>query len=195
MKRTLTACLALLFPLTASAANGELWEITTKTEMPGVPFAMPANTMQVCMDKGDVSDPRKSTQPDKDCKITDIKKSGNKTTWKMRCDRNGEVMTGTGEITVTSGGYQGVSHVQGKSSGQDIDMTSRFSGKNLGKSCDTSKVNPQVEQAQKQAEQQRKAASSNTSKTKKQPSEKEQSNESSDSLGDSAKKLKGLFGF
>lgn len=187
MNKLLAACLACLLPATAFAASGELWEVTSKTEMPGMSFAMPETTMQVCMGKGDASDPRKSTPPDKDCKITDIKKSGSKTTWKMRCDRNGEVMTGTGEITTTRNGYHGVSHVKGKSGGHNIDMTSRFSGKKLGKSCDTSKQ-PWPTSGSAQPAPQRPPAKSSSS-------EQNESRDSEDALKDGAKKLKGLFGF
>ena len=186
MLKLLATCLACLLPATAMAASGELWEVTTKTEMPGMPFAMPATTMQVCMDKGDVSDPRRSAAPDKDCKITDVRKSGNKTTWKMRCNRNGEVMTGNGVITTTASGYEGTTRVKGKSGGHDINMTSHFSGKKLGKSCDASKQRQQLEQARKQAEQQRRKAAAPSSKD---------ADDSGSSLGESAKKLKGLLGF
>lgn len=153
MKKLLPACLALAaatFTAAAFASPGELWEITTKTEMPGMPFAMPGSTQQVCMPKGGASDPRHSVQQDKECKMTDIKTSGNKTTWKMRCDHKGEIMNGTGEITSTASSYQGVSHLSGKSGGENIDMTMRYSGKKLGQSCDASQPSKQVAEAQKQ---------------------------------------------
>lgn len=182
MNKPLVTCLALcasLYSAAALAASGELWEITSKTEMPGMPFAMPATTQQVCLAKGEATDPHKSAPPDKDCQITDIKKSGNKTSWKIRCDRNGEVMNGSGEITTRADGYEGVTRLNGKSGGHDIDMTSHFSGKKLGQSCDASKLSKQVEQAQQQAA----------------PANGDTGDSAGSSLGDSAKKLKGLLGF
>jgi hypothetical protein len=125
-----------LLSVAACAAPGEYWEVTNKMEMPGMPFAMPATTGKVCIAKGSESDPRK-TSGDKDCQMTDVKTVGNKTTWKARCDHNGEVMTGTGEQTATANGYDGKIQFAGKSRGQDMSMTMAFSGKRVGGSCDT----------------------------------------------------------
>ncbi|MDD5057334.1 MAG: DUF3617 family protein [Sideroxydans sp.] len=122
----------------AYAASGEQWEVTTKTEMPGMPAGMGDTTMTVCLVKGAEKDPRQMMQQDSDCKVTDMKTAGNKTTWKMRCDKNGEVMTGTGEVTHKSSSYQGVTKLSGKSDSQTINMTASFSGKRIGTACDSS---------------------------------------------------------
>ncbi|MBI4808703.1 MAG: DUF3617 domain-containing protein [Nitrosomonadales bacterium] len=128
--------LACFTSATAFAAPGEYWEVTTRMEMPGMPFAMPPTTQKVCIPKGGENDPEK-TSGDKSCKMSDVKTVGNKTTWKMRCDRDGEVMTGSGEQTTSAGGYKGKMSFSGKSGGQDMNMTSEFSGKRLGGSCDS----------------------------------------------------------
>lgn len=125
-----------LLSAAAYAAPGEYWEVTSKMEMPGMPFAMPPTTTKVCIPKGSENDPGKTTG-DKDCKMTDMKTVGNKTTWKMRCDRNGEVMTGSGEQTTSPGAYQGKMQFSGKSGGRDMNMTTAFSGKRIGGSCDS----------------------------------------------------------
>lgn len=134
MNKQLVAFLAFMsasLSLAAYAAPGEYWEVTTKTEMPGMPFAMPAMTHKVCIPKGGEKDPGK-TSGDKDCQMTDVKTAGNKTTWKVRCDRNGEVMTGSGEQTTSPGAYQGKMQFSGKSGGRDVNMSSVFSGKRVG---------------------------------------------------------------
>ncbi|MFH0934267.1 MAG: DUF3617 family protein, partial [Pseudomonadota bacterium] len=77
------------------------------------------------------------TSGDKDCKMTDIKTVGNKTTWKARCEKDGEVMTGTGEQTTSPGAYKGKINFKGKSDGQDMNMDMAYSGKKIGGSCDT----------------------------------------------------------
>lgn len=139
MNKHLAVMLSVLAGLSSAgvfAAPGEYWEVTTKTEMPGMPFAMPAMTQKVCIPKGGENDPAK-TSGDKDCKMTDIKTVGNKTTWKARCDRDGEVMIGVGEQTTSAKGYQGKMRFSGKSGGQDVDMTMAFSGKRLGGKCDS----------------------------------------------------------
>jgi Protein of unknown function (DUF3617) len=149
MKKIGIACFILAasaFSAAASAAPGEYWEITTKMEMPGMPFQMPASTHKVCIGKGNEKDPRQSSK-DKDCEVIDSKISGNKTSWKMRCNRNGEVMTGSGEQTTTADSYQGTIHLSGKSEGRDMNMTQTYSGKRVGGSCDTEEL---AKQANKQ---------------------------------------------
>lgn len=137
MRKTSTIGLALLLGATAaSAAPGEWWEISSKMDMPGMPFAMPATTVKACVAKGESGDPRQTMQ-DKDCKMTDIRTVGNKTTWKMRCVRDGEVMNGTGEFTGNADGYQGVTRLTGTSGGQKIDMTTNYRGKRVGPACDS----------------------------------------------------------
>lgn len=150
MKKLLVACFACtasLFALTASAGTGEYWEITSKTEMPGMPFAMPSTTQKVCIGKGNEKQPRSSK--DQDCQMSDVKISGNKTSWKMRCNSNGDTMTGEGEQTTNADSYEGVVHLV--SSGKHaMNMTQHYSGKRVGGSCDTEelakKVNKQIAQ-------------------------------------------------
>jgi len=141
------AVISSLASLTAFAAPGEYWEVTSKMEMPGMPFAMPPTTTKVCIQKGGENNPEK-TSGDKSCKMSDVKTVGNKTTWKMRCDRDGEVMTGSGEQSTSPNGYQGKMQMSGKSGGHDMSMSTAFSGKRIGGSCDTEelakKVNKQI---------------------------------------------------
>lgn len=123
----------------ALAVPGEWWEITSKMEMAGMPFAMPATTVRVCVAKEAATDPRQTMQ-DKDCKMTDIKTSGNKTTWKMRCVHDGEVMNGSGEFTGTASAYQGTTRLTGKSGGEKIDMITSYRGKRVGPACDSAQL-------------------------------------------------------
>lgn len=152
MKKILATVFVLhfgLFSPVALAAPGEWWEITSKMEMPGMPFAMPATTQKVCIGKGEESDPRKTTT-DKDCQISDVKISGNKSSWKMRCNHDGEVMTGIGEITSTPDSYQGKMQISGTSDGKPMNMTTTYRGKRIGPACDTSQPSPEMAAAQKQ---------------------------------------------
>ncbi|MDP2761937.1 MAG: DUF3617 family protein [Sideroxyarcus sp.] len=141
MKKYLSAVVsvvACLFSATALAATGETWQVTTQTDMPGAPFAMPASTMTVCMEKGKENDPKRLMQQDSDCQMSDIKTSGNKTTWKMRCDKDGEKMSGSGEVTHQANRYQGITKLSGQSAGETVDMTMNYSGKRAGVACDPS---------------------------------------------------------
>ncbi len=175
MNRISTICLALLlgaYASSAAAAPGEWWEITSRTEMPGMPFKMPETTVRVCVAKDAATDPRQTMQ-DKDCKMTDVRTTGNKTTWKMRCVRDGEVMNGDGEFVGDANGYKGVTRLKGTSGGQPIDMTSSYRGKRVGPKCDSAKDNNPGG-----------ATGKTPSDTEKQP----------DSATESMKKLKGMFG-
>jgi hypothetical protein len=134
-----SAAIASLLSFAASAAPGEYWEVTSKMEMPGMPFAMPGTTTKVCIAKGGEKDPGKSTG-DKDCQATDVKTVGNKTIWKMRCDHDGDVMTGSGEQTTNANGYNGKMQFSSSSQKRGGNMTMVFSGKRVGGNCDSGEM-------------------------------------------------------
>lgn len=160
---TSLSILAILFSASAMSAPGEYWEITSSSEMEGMPFAMPADTQKVCIAKGGERDPSKMNG-DKDCQVTDSKTVGNKFTWKMRCDHKGDVMTGSGEQTMTATGYQAKMQFSGRSDGQPINMTTKISGKRIGGSCDSEELQKKMKATQDQYNAQM-CASSNAQKT------------------------------
>ena len=120
------------------AAPGEYWQITTKMEMAGMPFAMPSTTLKVCVPKGGERDPRYTA--DKDCVVTDVKMLGNKSSWKIRCVKNGEVMNGSGEMTGNADKSAGTIRLNGVMEGQKIDMTQTYASERLGGSCDSEEL-------------------------------------------------------
>jgi hypothetical protein len=130
------ACVASAFSSLALAAPGEYWEVTSKMEMAGMPFAMPAQSMKVCIARGSEKNP----PPDKDCETSDVKVSGNKTFWKVRCNRNGEIMNGSGEMSGNVDKSEGTMHLSGKSGGQDVNMTLTHQSKRIGGACDSDEM-------------------------------------------------------
>ncbi|CAH1905722.1 conserved exported hypothetical protein [Candidatus Nitrotoga sp. HW29] len=139
MNKYFTAILVMMISMlgaVAYAAPGEYWEISSRMEIPGMPFAMPATTTKVCIAKGGENDPRK-TSGDKNCQMSDIKTVGNKVSWKARCNHDGEIVTGVGEQTATSNGYAGKMQLSGKAEGQDVNMNMAFNGKRIGGACDS----------------------------------------------------------
>jgi hypothetical protein len=134
----LIASLVTMYAPLAQAAAGETWEVTTKSEMAGMPYAMPETTMIVCQPKSGEPDPKQMMERDGNCKVSDVKHSGSKTTWKMRCDGDGQKMSGSGEITHSKSSYQGTSRMSGTADGEKFDMTASYRGKRIGNSCDTS---------------------------------------------------------
>lgn len=126
--------LPVAFALPAALGQGtdELWEITMKMEMAGMP-AMPVQTTKTCKRKGDRNPDLDKTNDRSDCKATDVKTAGAKTTWKMVCTKP-DPMTGTGEMTHTGDKFDGTVKLSGKMEGEPFNMTQNMSGKKVG-SC------------------------------------------------------------
>lgn len=131
---TVGACVAALiavlpFAGTALAAqDGELWEVTTQMNVPGMPAGMGGMTTQVCRDK----DPRKEAargKDTKDCKVTDLKQTGNRVTMTMSCPQGKSVMDMTYNSARTE--YKGSVRMTGDRG----EMTMNMAGRKLG-GCD-----------------------------------------------------------
>lgn len=94
MKKIVVALLsALVIPTVAFAAStmrDGYWEMTTTMEMPGMPMQIPPTQMKHCFTKEDVEDQKKVIAGNEDCTVTDLKETGNKVTWKMKCKDVGE---------------------------------------------------------------------------------------------------------
>lgn len=141
MNQNLIMCLAVSTCLSASAAcasPGESWEVITKTDMAGMPAGMGETTATICIQKGAEKDPKQLMKQAGDCQVTDVKTSGTRTTWKMRCDRDGDIMTGKGEVVHKTNSYKGVTTLTGTSDGTAVNMTANYQGKRIGTPCDTS---------------------------------------------------------
>ncbi len=121
----------LLVPVAALAqGTDELWQVTTKVEMPGLPMAMPEQTQTVCLQKGRQRE-EEMVPKDKNCRMTDVRQSGNRTTYTIICEGK-DRMTGTGDITSSADSYRGTMRIQGTMDGQPVNMTQTFSGRRTG---------------------------------------------------------------
>lgn len=127
--------LCLLFSTQAFATTGEKWEITSTTEMVGMPVPPQTTTSTVCVDPKEASDPHNTMPKDQDCTVSNVKTSGQKTSWSVRCNQERMVMKGTGEITNSSGSYAGKMQMSGKMEGQSFSMKQLIRGKRLGTGC------------------------------------------------------------
>jgi hypothetical protein len=85
MEMRFLAAAVLALPLVAAAQNnGELWEITSQRNIPGMPAGMGGQTQRVC--QGDDPERRAASDKDqKDCKVTDKKQTPTRTTITMQC--------------------------------------------------------------------------------------------------------------
>lgn len=127
---------ATLLPVLAAAAPPNmapgLWEITTRTEMPGMPMEMPAQTIRHCFRAEDLKDAKDGVPVDKSCRFDELAQSGNTVRWKVTCSMDGAPMTGTGQVTHAGQSYSGTMNLKGRMDGQEINMTSRYSGRRVG---------------------------------------------------------------
>ena len=93
--------LALATPAVVLAGEGMqpgLWEVTATVALPGVPSPTPT-TQTECLSQDDVD---KGPLPEIDkgaCRATDVRRSGEKVTWKLDC---GPIGKGEGEIVSRS---------------------------------------------------------------------------------------------
>ena len=107
----------------------ELWDVTSKMEMPGMPFAMPPQTHRVCVAKGDET----GTIPQREgCTIAESKRAGSTVTYRMTCKGGNNDYTATGESASAGSGYQGRMRMTGKMDGQQMDMAMTYSGARAG---------------------------------------------------------------
>jgi len=115
----------------AAQAQGadDLYEVTVRMEMVGMPMQMPAMTQRSCVKKG-ASDA--DTVPHQDnCNVTNARRDGNKVTFSMVCTGR-DAMTGNGEMTYAGDGYAGTIRLKGKMEGQDMEMTQAITGRRVG---------------------------------------------------------------
>lgn len=106
-----------------AAGDDELWEMTTKLDMPGM--AMPSMTQSICLPKGGAYTPENVKQ--QNCEMTDLKTSGDRTSWKMHCSGK-DAMEGSGEVTRSANTMKGTI----KMSMKGMQMNQVVSGKLVG---------------------------------------------------------------
>jgi hypothetical protein len=147
------ASLALLLAAPAPparAAGGDVpkepgvyWEQSVEMQMTG--FAMPAQTTRVCIPKKGIEEPPRAGD-DQKCRMSDVKRTGQRMTWKVRCE---DGTTGEGDITSTADSFAGTMTM--RTEGQEMRM--KVKGKRVGGDCDANETKRQVAGLQRQAEQ------------------------------------------
>jgi hypothetical protein len=119
---------ALAVSLAATAqGKDDLWEISSKMEMPGMPMAMPGQMSRVCIGKNRKDEDLIPKQGD--CRMVDSKRVGNKFTYTMDC-AGSNPSTVAGEVTFGSNAYDGKMRMTMKQTKDTMDMT--FTGKRVG---------------------------------------------------------------
>ena len=99
----LLVALACALPAAAQGKD-DLWEYSTKMEMPGMPMAMPAQVHRFCVAKNHKDDDLVPRQDN--CRMVDSKRTGNKFAYKMECaGREPSIIVG--ELTFGANAYDG----------------------------------------------------------------------------------------
>ncbi|NTW59941.1 MAG: DUF3617 domain-containing protein [Nitrospirae bacterium] len=135
MKRTSVCAvvLSVLLPAAVFAAEGirpGLWEITSTMDVPGMPMKMPPTTVKHCYRLDDVKDQKKVISRDKDCAVTDLKSSGNKVAWKMKCTGKNPG-TFSGETVFSGDSYESTMKMEPEG-GKGSSMNMKVTGKRVG---------------------------------------------------------------
>lgn len=150
--RPATCAMMTIWVLGATAAFGqgtdELWDMTMSMEMEGM--SMPAMNQKICQKKGENQESR--TPPvEKDCKMIDSKRSGNKQLFKFACDGKDGKYTITGETEqLGKDAYRGKMQSSGVRDGEKFDMSTAFSGKRVG-NCTWEDPGKKVQEIQAQS--------------------------------------------
>jgi hypothetical protein len=129
----IAGCLAVVALASARTAQAQgkddLWEVTTKMEMPGMPMAMPPQTNRYCIGKGGKDE---DYVPKRDnCSVLESKRVGNKASYRMACTGK-DAMTVAGETVFGNNAYEGHMTMSGKADGQPFEMSQSYSGKRVG---------------------------------------------------------------
>ncbi|MCL5024210.1 MAG: DUF3617 domain-containing protein [Nitrospirae bacterium] len=108
-----------------------MWEITMKTEMPGMPMAIPPVKFNQCLTKKDLI-PQKRKK-NEDCKMVSTKIDGNTVSWVVKCRTKDGTIDSTGKVTYRGGGFDGVINaVMNDSRSGKMEMISYMSGQRVG---------------------------------------------------------------
>lgn len=107
-----------------------LWEITTKTEMPGMPMQMPARKHRQCLTTSKM-EPKVQSQEDH-CKISDRKISGNTLRWVIKC--SGEnAMQAIGKIEYYGDSFEGTITMKANDpEAGEMNIVNHLSGRRIG---------------------------------------------------------------
>lgn len=125
----------------AQAGTGNLYRVTTKMEVDGMPIQMPSKSVEVCGPKNQASE--KMVPADENCTVTDFRVVGNKSTYSMTC-RGETPMTATGEFEqLGPDAYRGKMRM--RSEGRDaMTMNMSFEGKKI-RDCDYATESPEAQ--------------------------------------------------
>ncbi|HKU85963.1 MAG TPA: DUF3617 family protein [Casimicrobiaceae bacterium] len=127
-----TAAAAAMLGLPApgiAQGSDQLWEVTVKMEMPGMPMAMAPQVHRVCIAQNHRDEDLIPVQGN--CRVLESKRVGNRMTYAMACTGE-QAMNATGEITMAADRYDGRMQMTMSQGGQPMEMTQTYAGRRVG---------------------------------------------------------------
>lgn len=120
-------------PMAGSFRDG-LWEMTIRTDVPGIQ-SMPPMVLKRCISAKEIQDLQtKATRPpgSEQCRVLDQQTRGNTTSWKIECTGK-QKMSGEGSVTASGDTYSMQSVVvMTTPEGKTLRIASEMNGKRLG---------------------------------------------------------------
>lgn len=111
----------------AAQGKDDLWEHSSKMEMPGMPMAMPAQVNRVCVSKNRKDEDLIPTRDN--CRVVDSKRTGNRLTYRMEC-AGPEPSIIVGDLTVGNNAYDGQMRMTMTKTNDTMNMA--LSGRRIG---------------------------------------------------------------
>ena len=118
--------LAIASPAAAQGKD-DLWEVSSKMEMPGMPMSMPAQVNRVCLSKNRKDEDLIPKQDN--CRVVDSKRVGNRLTYRMECT-GAEPATIVGDLTFDGNAYNGQMRMTMTKTNDTMNMT--LAGRRVG---------------------------------------------------------------
>ncbi len=103
-----------------------LWEITVRTEMPGLPMQMGPQSYTQCLTKKNAVPQQED--PREECKIVKQKVKGDTVFWSVECKTDEGVVTSEGSVTYKGDTMEGIITMKHK----EVVITQHLSGRWIG---------------------------------------------------------------
>lgn len=117
--------------LAAPNIQDGLWEITSRTEMPGMPKAMPPVKYTTCLNQKDAVP--QAQEKNQQCRITSSNVQGDTVSWSMECRDKDQVVRSSGKVTYAGNSFSGSNLTTVEQPGEGkVQITSQMSGKRIG---------------------------------------------------------------
>lgn len=106
------------------------WEVTSTTELPGMPVSIPPITFRQCMQEEESM--AQQSSENSGCTMLEQQKTGDTLSWKVRCDSEQGRADISGRLTWSGDSMQGTTTMTTDQGGQQMSITTRMQGKRLG---------------------------------------------------------------